>query len=301
MKGQTEDLALYALATTPGFSWAKTRAEIDELGRPSAVLRARFEGMLFGGYEDAIAAAENAIGGYAERGIRTATLYGADYPPQLRAVHDAPPVIYWQGEIREADASAVAIVGTRVPDAWGASFAADLAGMLADEGTPVISGLARGVDVAAMRASLGRGGRTIGVIGTGIGIYYPREHRGLQDRIASEHLLVSQFQPGASASKKTFPMRNVVMSGFASATVIVQAGETSGTRTQAAAAVRHGRPVIMTDRVVDRAEWAQDLLDRSYDVIVVSSPIDALEAVRQVQSRARMLDVDLGSGALLRV
>lgn len=301
MHGQQDNLALFALAAAPGFSWARTRAEIDDLGSPSAVLHARFEGQLLGGFDEAIGEASRVIAEHAAHGIHTATLYADAYPRQLRAVHDAPPVLYWEGQLQDRDASAVAIVGTRVPDLWGASFARDLAGMLAEHGVPVISGLARGVDVAAMRASLNRGGRTIGVIGTGLGVYYPREHRALQEEIAAHHLLISQFAPGSNASKKTFPMRNVVMSGFASATVIVQAGETSGTRTQAAAAVRHGRPVIMTRHVVDKSKWAQDLIAHAYDIIIVADAADAFDAVQRIQERQRAADVDLALGALLSV
>lgn len=299
MQGQQDNLALFALATAPGFSWARTRAEIDELGSPSAVLHARFEGQLLGGFDEAVDEAKRVIAEHSVRGIQTATLYADDYPRQLRAVHDAPPVLYWQGQIQDRDASAVAIVGTRTPDAWGTGFARDLAGMLAAHDVPVISGLARGIDIAAMRASLDHGGRTIGVIGTGLGVYYPREHRALQDEIATHHLLISQFAPGSSASKKTFPMRNIVMSGFASATVIVQAGETSGTRTQAAAAVRHGRPVIMTRHVAEKAKWAQDLVAGAYDIIVVADAVEAFDAVQRIQERQRAADVDLVLGTLL--
>ena len=301
MEGQQENLALLALATAPGFSWARTRAEIAELGTPSAVLHSRFEGQLLGGFDEAIDEASQLISRHMERGINVATLYAEEYPRQLRAVHDAPPVLYWQGGIEQRDSSSVAIVGTREPDGDGAAFARNLAGILAANEVPVISGLARGVDVAAMRASLDRGGRTIGVIGTGIGVYYPREHRALQDEIAAHHLLISQFEPGASASKKTFPMRNVVMSGFASATVIVQAGETSGTRTQAAAAVRHGRPLIMTRRVAESAKWAQDLIEGAYDIDVVADAKDAYDAIQRIQERQHAASVDLAFGTLLSV
>lgn len=301
MQGQLDDLALYALATTPGFSWAKTRAEIDDLGSPSKVLHTRFEGQLFGGFDEAIEAARHDMTRHDSLGIRTATLFNEHYPRQLRAVHDAPPVLYWQGEMVEVDATSIAIVGTRNPDAWGIGFARDLAVMLAAHGTPVISGLARGIDVVAMRASLERGGRTIGVIGTGIGVYYPREHRALQDRISDQHLLISQFSPGSSASKKSFPMRNVVMSGFASATVIVQAGETSGTRTQAAAAVRHGRPVVMSRHVAESAHWAQALIAREFDISVVDSAVEAFEVIKHIQHRQVEASRELAFGSLLGV
>lgn len=285
MSQSVNDLALLALAREPGFSWAKTRARIDELGSPAAVLQLQFDGQLLGdGFDSAIEVARGWVATCDDQGVRVSSLWGDEYPRQLRSVYDAPPVLYWRGHHDTRDADAVAIVGTRVPDEWGTRFATELATLLAHDGVPVVSGLARGIDGAAMQASLNAGGRTIGVIGTGHGVYYPREHRAMQDQVAT-HLLLSQFEPGASASKRTFPMRNVVMSGFSSLTVIVQAGETSGTRIQAHAAVKHGRPVVLTSRVLAVAEWARDLVDRGYDVSVVNSPQEAMSAIQTIHRR----------------
>lgn len=195
------------------------------------------------------------------------------------------------------DEDAVAIVGTRQPAASGAEFAQQLAAHLVGAGIPVVSGLARGIDGIALRAALSGGGRVVGVIGTGHDTAYPAEHRALQREIAG-HLLISQFAPGTSISKRNFPMRNAVMSGFASMTVIVQAGETSGTRIQARAAVKHGRPVIISAAVLRAAGWARELVEQDYDITVVQDADKAFDAVRAIHDRRRTAAAWLASATI---
>ena len=299
MSHDANELALLALAARPRFSWARTRTRIDDLGSPLEVLRAEYSDQLIDdGLDAELAAAAERSTSLETEGIGVTTVWGADYPRQLRTVHDAPPVLYWKGHFSDVDEYGVAVVGTRQPDLWGQQFARALGRHLAEAGVPVVSGLARGIDGEAMRGSLEAAGRTVGVIGTGVRKYYPAEHRALQDAV-SEHLLISQFSPDASPSRQSFPMRNVVMSGFASMTVVVQAGETSGTRIQANAAVRHGRPLVITERVVERAEWARDLCTSGYDVSVVGTPSDALEAVERIHNRRRNAAERWGLGTLL--
>jgi len=293
---------MLALSRRPKFSWATTRLQIEQLGSATAVLDAAYDGQLVDVARDAeIAEAVSYIADLRSRGIHVSTLAGGDYPAALRTVHDAPPVLYWQGEMSPADVNAVSIVGTRRPSEGGESFARGLARLLAESGVPVVSGLARGIDSVAMRSALSAGGRTVGVIGTGHGVYYPKENAGLQEDIASSHLLLSQFTPGTAPSKHTFPMRNVVMSGFSSATVIAEAGETSGTRIQARAAVKHGRPLVLSENVARSRAWAQDLLESGYDVSVAAT---ADEAFALVMTLHRRRDAAAGGnpfGALLSV
>jgi DNA processing protein len=145
----------------------------------------------------------------------------------------------------------------------------------------VASGLARGIDTAAHHAALDAGGRTVAVIGTGISRAYPAENRALQEEIAARGLVLSQFWPDASPSKQSFPMRNVTMSGYGLATVVVEAGEQSGARIQARVAVEHGRQVILTDQVVARNAWAQALLGRPG--VHLASDVDrVMDVVEQV-------------------
>jgi DNA processing protein len=136
-----------------------------------------------------------------------------------------------------------------------------------------------------MEASLRVGNRTIGIIGTGIRRTYPRENVELQEKVAREHLLLSQFWPDAPPTQQSFPMRNHVMSAFSSMTLIVEAGENSGTRIQARAATKHARPVIITRAVYQGTNWAKELVARQLDVTVVSTPAEARDAVSEISSR----------------
>jgi DNA processing protein len=145
----------------------------------------------------------------------------------------------------------------------------------------VISGLAEGIDGAAHEATLRVGGRPIGVLGTGINRVYPASHRELHRRVAAAGALVSQFLPDAPPSKQSFPMRNITMSGLGRASVIIEAGEHSGTRVQARAGVEHGRAVILTDVVVNATNWSQAIADRP-GVYVAGSPAEVMDIVEQV-------------------
>lgn len=300
MRASEDNLALLALASRPKFSWASTRLQIEQLGSPTAVLESSYDGQLINGERDAeLQAAAETIADLERRSIHVSTVVSDDYPAALRTVHDAPPVLYWQGSMASQDSNAVAIVGTRRPSQGGEIFARDLARILATNDVPVVSGLARGIDTVAIRASLEAGGRTVGVIGTGHGIYYPRENSVLQDELAKSHLLLSQFPPGAAASKRSFPMRNVVMSGFSSATVIAEAGETSGTRIQARAAVRHGRPLILSDHVANTIVWARDLLQNGYDISVARDAVEAADLVLALHRRRDEAAHGMSFGTLL--
>jgi len=299
MEPHSQDVALIALSLVPGFSWAKTRAQIEEHGSPIEVLRARFGDQLFGdGYDQAILQAQEFIASCTADGVNVASLWGKEYPRHLRTVHDAPPILFWQGHMDPRDEDAVAIVGTRNPDHSGSKFAHELASKLSLHGIPVVSGLARGIDGIALRSALSTHGRAIGVIGTGHDSAYPPEHSGLQLKVA-EHLLISQFRPGTTISKRNFPMRNVVMSGFASLTTIVQAGETSGTRIQARAAVKHGRPLIISEPVYRSADWARQLVGERYDIVVVRDVDEAYAAISDIHARRRAAAEEQDTGAYL--
>jgi DNA processing protein len=186
-------------------------------------------------------------------------------------------VLFARGELLAED-PAVSVVGSRKASPEGLRIADGVARALAQRGLTVLSGLAAGVDAAAHRAALAAGGRTVAVVGTGINGYYPKENRALQDEIADKGLVLSQFWPDAPPRAQHFPMRNATMSGYGLATIVVEAGETSGARIQARVAVEHGRPVLLTDLVVDRNDWAKALLGRP-GVHVVSGVRDVLALV----------------------
>ncbi|GAA0398643.1 hypothetical protein Acor_34110 [Acrocarpospora corrugata] len=159
----------------------------------------------------------------------------------------------------------------------GLKIATNVARELAARSVTVVSGLALGIDAAAHRSALDAGGRTVAVIATGINKRYPAANHARHEEISEKGLLLSQFWPDAPPQKHTFLMRNATMSGYGIATVVVEAGETSGARAQARMAVEHGRPVILTDLVVTGNQWAKALVGRP-DVHVATG-IDEVMAV----------------------
>lgn len=220
---------------------------------------------------------------WSAQGIDLVTVLDRTYPPNLQAVHDRPPMVFVAGHLTHADARGVAVVGARKASEAGIHRAATIAGHLVDHGYTVISGLAAGIDTAAHNAALSKQGRTVAVIGTGLARQYPPENRVLQGRIASECAVVSQFWPDSPPSRRSFPMRNAVMSGIALATVVVEASDTSGARTQARLALAQGRPVFLLASLVEHQQWARDYAARP-GTHVVHEPREITNVVERLIS-----------------
>jgi DNA processing protein len=217
---------------------------------------------------------------WTEQGIRACSVLDPDYPANLRAVHDRPPLIFIAGRLQESDSRAVAIIGSRQASPSGVGRARAIAKQLVADGYTVASGLAAGIDSAAHHAALDSGGRTIAVIGTGLLKSYPPQNAALQRRIATECAVISQFWPEAPPTRKSFPLRNAVMSGMSLATVVVEASPTSGARTQARLALAHGRPVLLVDSLLSQ-DWAKQLATRP-GTHVVGSPAEVTEVVERI-------------------
>ena len=243
--------------------WAELTAGVLEAGSARAVWERLVPPALVPppGEPDPLDAAAQQIGRWDDRGWRLLSILDGDYPARLRGIHQAPPALFARGTLVRDDL-AVSVVGSRQASSRGLGIAAGVAGELAARGVTVLAGLALGIDTAAHRAALEAGGRTVSVIGTGIDRAYPAQNAGLQEEIAARGLVLSQFWPGAPPQRHNFLMRNATMSGYGLATVVVEAGEQSGSRAQARIAVEHGRPVILTSLVVDRTAWARALVGR---------------------------------------
>src|SRR5712692_11388665 len=174
----------------------------------------------------------------------------------------------------------VAIVGTRQVSPEGAARSRRLARELAAAGVVIVSGLAKGVDTEALGAAIEAGGRVVAVIGTPIDRAYPAENKQLQERIYREHLLISQFAPGERVFPTNFPERNKLMAALSDATVITEAGDTSGTLHQAAECGRLGRWLFICRSVVDdpSLQWPKRFLGQP-KVESFSSTDDILKEV----------------------
>jgi DNA processing protein len=178
-------------------------------------------------------------------GLQIVTSEDADYPPPLRELRGAPPVLYVRGSLfRELDSPAIAVVGTRRPTPYGRSVAHRLGRALAEAGITVVSGLARGVDGAAHRGALEADGRTLAVLGSGLDRCYPAEHRPLLEAISRRGAAVSEFALGCPPLPANFPRRNRIISGLVRGVVVVEAAERSGSLITARLALEQGREVF---------------------------------------------------------
>jgi DNA processing protein len=264
-------------------AWPDVVAEVMEAGSARSVWDAHHAQSLFGTETpDPIAEAVRQLTAWGTAGLGVHTFRDVSYPAQLREIHQVPPVLFSRGALRPGE-PAVSVVGSRRAADQSVDWASELATALVSAEITVVSGLAAGIDTAAHVAALDAGGRTVAVLGTGINRVYPAANRDLQERIAGEGLVLSQFWPDAAATKKSFPLRNATMSGYGRATIVVEAGETSGARIQARVGVEHGRPVILRECVVETNEWARVLQHRP-GVHVVSGVDEALRVVAALRS-----------------
>ena len=189
-------------------------------------------------------AAQEELDQLAAAGFSVLGLGDDDYPQALASIHDPPQVLSCWGALLPTDAQAVAIVGARRASFQGRAFTRQLAGELTEAGFTVISGLARGIDAAAHRGALEAGGRTLGVLASGLEAVYPPEHQGLTERIAASGAVLSEFPPLAAPRRHTFPQRNRIVAGLSRAVVVVEAGARSGALITADFALQEGRELL---------------------------------------------------------
>jgi DNA processing protein len=237
--------------------------------------------------------AERLVATAEAEGVHLTTVIDTDYPLNLRTIYNLPPFLFYRGRLdADQDARSVAAVGTRDPSPAGLMRAREIARMLCERGVTVLSGLARGIDTAAHTAALEAGGRTVAVLGTGIGRTYPPESRDLAERIvAGGGALVSQFWPDAPPTTYSFPRRNITMSGMGQGTVVIEATATSGAKLQARYALDHGRKVFLLAELVTRQPWARTFLGRgAIEVQRVEDILTKLRAPIEIRARSAKAD-----------
>jgi DNA processing protein len=294
MSSAQDSAALVALLRLDRRSWPEYTELVERAGSPLAVLErelAEQAGQAILIPEDAepmVTAAEADITAWRARGFRLITLLDADYPPNLRAVHDRPPLIFVAGQLRTGDSRSVAVIGSRRATDAGLAIAGEVSRHLVSAGYVVVSGLAAGIDTITHTSALAAGARTIAVLGTGLARSYPPENAALQRRIGDEGALVSQFWPDAAPTRQSFPMRNAVMSGLALGTVVVEASPRSGARVQARLALAHGRPVFLMRAVVEQS-WAAELARRP-GVHVVADPAEITSTIERLYATDALVE-----------
>jgi DNA processing protein len=200
---------------------------------------------------------------------------------------NAPRVLYIAGDVDLfSRGPRVSVVGTRHPSEDGFRRARRLTKALVEKKIIVVSGLADGIDTEAHVTAIEGGGRTIAVLGTGLDRSFPPENAPLLERIMKEHLAISQFQPGTPPKRTNFPQRNRTMALLSDATVIVEAGEGSGTLHQGWEALRLGRPLFLLESLAHRADltWPAEMIRYGAQVLSRENLDLALE---EIPERAR--------------
>ena len=300
----TTQEALVALNMLPKIGPVRVQRLMERFGSADAVLSAKVSDLIsvdgigpetaemIRGWESRVDLAAE-LREVESRGLTILTQQDSDFPEALRQSYDPPLLLYVWGEIKKADRHTVGIVGSRKTTHYGVQTARQFAFQLASSGMTIVSGLARGIDTHAHEGAVAAKGRTIAVIGSGLGQIYPPENMALAEKIAAGHgAVVSEFPLNTTPSKKTFPMRNRVVAAWSQAIVVVECPVWSGARITANLAGELGRPIYAVPGQIDRPTSAgchaliregatlvtsgQDILD-DFSVLPLQEPNSADE------------------------
>lgn len=192
----------------------------------------------------------------------------------------APELLFVQGPLEiPLPCPKVSIIGTRKPSTKGLSNAQSIAKTLTENQIIITSGLAEGIDTAAHRTAIDNGGRTIAVLGTPLNKVYPTKNFELQREIMKNHLAISQFPVEYPITKKNFVIRNRTMALISDASIIVEAGNSSGSLHQGWETLRLGRPLFICKSLLNNSDldWPKTMLE--YGAMVLDNPLDVLEVI----------------------
>ena len=255
------------LAHRPGLNDHKKLVLLEHLGSPENVYDGEeseyreVEGITPGGME---ALFDKNLDPYAraletcqKENIRIVTIRDEDYPDRLKSIYDPPLVLYYKGTLPNFDGNpTIAIVGTRTASAYGQSVARNMAQEITRCGGLVVSGMAKGIDSAAMEGAIAENGRAVGVLGCGVDVIYPRSSKVLYAKTMTQGCILSEFLPGTEPFRWNFPRRNRIISGLSNGVVVVEAPEKSGSLITARCALDQGRDVFVVPGNITLAGFA---------------------------------------------
>jgi DNA processing protein len=239
---------------TPQAIFRASRTELESAGLTGAVAQSIASGCTF---EDAAAQQEK----MAEAGAELITIGDPRYPPPLREIFDPPMVLFARGRVELLQSIMLGVVGTRRPTPYGLAVAERLSADLAHAGLTIVSGMARGIDTASHKGTLGAGGDTVAVLGCGVDVIYPSENRKLAAELTVKGLIVSEFPMGATAFPQNFPIRNRIISGMSVGVLVVEGAQYSGSAITAKLAMDQGREVFaVPGNITSKLSWGPNLL-----------------------------------------
>jgi len=247
-------LGWLALALTPGLGARHAGKLLRELGSPEAVFAASLTSLEACRLPAAVAQAihsqkplkdaEKELAQAKQLGCRLLTWDEPEYPRLLREIYDPPPLFYVKGDAALLNRYAIAVVGTRRPTPYGNQMAERLGRDLADRGLVIVSGLARGIDSSAHKGALASPrGATVGVLGCGIDVVYPKENKKLFKQMEERGTIVTEFPIATFPAPQNFPIRNRVIAGMSLGVVVVEGAQYSGSLITARLAMESNREV----------------------------------------------------------
>ncbi len=234
-------------------------------------------------------------------GARVLTRWDPEYPANLPEIYDPPALLFVRGAIVPADSRAVAVVGSRTPSHYGLEMTSAITRDLVAAGVTLVSGLARGIDTACHKSALKEGGRTIGVLGCGIDVLYPRENKALIEEMVSSGAVISEFRPGIPPLATNFYRRNRIVSGLAKGVLVVEANRNSGSLITAAHALDQNRDVFaVPGSVMNKRAWGPHQLLKQGAGLVESADdiLTALFALAETKSQPTLFERGDESGDL---
>ena len=231
--------------------------ELEACQLPAAVAQAVFSRS---GFRDA----EKQLAQLRQAGCHLLHWNESDYPRRLQEIYDPPPLLYVRGNVQVLSRYGIGMVGTRRPTPYGNQIAERLARELAERGLAIISGLARGIDSSAHRGACSASrGATIGVLGCGVDVIYPKENRKLFDEVEQHGAIMSELPMGAYPAPENFPVRNRIVAGMALGVVVVQGAQYSGSLITSRLAMEFGREVYgVPGNITEPASFAPNQLIR---------------------------------------
>ena len=300
-------LSWLALQLTPGLGARLTGKLLRQFGSPEEAFRASLTELeacrLPAATAQAVAsreafrAAEQELAEVRRLGCRLVNWDETEYPKRLLEIYDPPPLLYVRGDVQVLGRHAMAMVGTRRPTPYGNQITERLARDLAERGLVIVSGLARGIDSSAHRGACAASrGATVGVLGCGIDVVYPKENRKLFAEVEKRGAIISEFPIGAYPAPENFPIRNRIVAGMALGAVVVQGAQYSGSLITARLAMEFGREVFgVPGNITEAASFAPNQLIKQGAKLVAGWE-DVVEEL-PTEIRAELFPMDTTSAA----
>lgn len=307
-----DELYWLALSLIPGLGTRKAGQLIERYHSPRAIFRASRSELesrgLSGSLAQTIASGctfDDAIE-QQEKMLETRTtlvpISDPAYPARLREIFDPPIMLFARGRLELLQSILLGVVGTRRPTAYGTAATERLSADLAQAGLVIVSGMARGIDTAAHRATLDIGGDTVAVFGCGVDLVYPAENRKLASEIAEKGLILSEFPMGSPAYPQNFPIRNRIISGMSVGVLVVEGAQYSGSAITAKMAMEQQREVFaVPGNITSKMSWGPNLLIKDgaklvqeWNDVLVELPTDTRRAlIGKAQARLGVMSLEL--------